>query len=272
VAHESSPERPQTRAVLGRGTDEDAPIAQRIRNAYFEKPRLNQVYVFEHWFDWMRPYIRQDDRILELGSAHGLSREFLPYPQLELSDVDAYPWCDHVLDACHMPEIADNTYDVVFSQSVLHHLNSPLRALREIVRILKPGGYYLVEDVKASWMMRLMLRITGIEDTDFSVDVFDETKPACPQSAFEGNNAIVDLLMKDVARLEHELHTLRVIDTYPTDCLLLLNSGGTTSFFPYVPLTRPLLSAVAQLDRFLCWVAPGVFALHQRIVFQETTT
>ena len=35
---------------------------------------------------------------------------------------------------------ADNTFDAIFSHALLEHLNDPLEALREMHRVLKPGG------------------------------------------------------------------------------------------------------------------------------------
>lgn len=41
---------------------------------------------------------------------------------------------------------ADNTFDAVFSHGVLHHLADPVTALREMYRVLKPGGVLGVRD------------------------------------------------------------------------------------------------------------------------------
>jgi ubiquinone/menaquinone biosynthesis C-methylase UbiE len=37
-------------------------------------------------------------------------------------------------------EFADNTFDIVYAANLLHHLPDPLTALREMHRVLKPGG------------------------------------------------------------------------------------------------------------------------------------
>lgn len=47
----------------------------------------------------------------------------------------------HNLDISAMPEIADATFDSLFALDVLEHVPEDRRALREIYRILRPGGY-----------------------------------------------------------------------------------------------------------------------------------
>ena len=39
--------------------------------------------------------------------------------------------------------LRDNSVDVVISRSVLEHVKNPVRAYREINRVLKPGGYFI---------------------------------------------------------------------------------------------------------------------------------
>lgn len=43
-------------------------------------------------------------------------------------------------DICECPQVADASFDVVFSNNVFEHLAEPWRAATEIGRILKPGG------------------------------------------------------------------------------------------------------------------------------------
>lgn len=51
----------------------------------------------------------------------------LPYDRLECGSALAIPF-------------ADNSFDIVFSHGVLHHIPEVKRAQREIARVLKPGG------------------------------------------------------------------------------------------------------------------------------------
>lgn len=48
--------------------------------------------------------------------------------------------CDLRLDMSSMPSIADATFDVVIASDVLEHVPDDLAAMREIKRILRPGG------------------------------------------------------------------------------------------------------------------------------------
>jgi len=48
--------------------------------------------------------------------------------------------CDLKLDMCAMPEIADHSLDTLIACDVLEHVPSESAALREIQRVLRPGG------------------------------------------------------------------------------------------------------------------------------------
>lgn len=39
---------------------------------------------------------------------------------------------------------SDNSFEVVVSLDVLHHVNEPQRVIEEVYRVLKPGGFFLV--------------------------------------------------------------------------------------------------------------------------------
>ena len=49
-------------------------------------------------------------------------------------------------DCKQLPE-GDATYDIVMSNSIVHHIPEPLSVLRELWRVLKPGGLLFVRDL-----------------------------------------------------------------------------------------------------------------------------
>jgi ubiquinone/menaquinone biosynthesis C-methylase UbiE len=48
--------------------------------------------------------------------------------------------------------IADNSFDFVYARLIFQHLDQPLLALKEIYRILKPGGTVLIQDIDDGWI------------------------------------------------------------------------------------------------------------------------
>ena len=60
------------------------------------------------------------------------------------SELSADYGCDLVLDVQSMPEVKSCSFDAVFCSGVLEHVPRPRAALREIARVLKPGGALLL--------------------------------------------------------------------------------------------------------------------------------
>jgi SAM-dependent methyltransferase len=54
------------------------------------------------------------------------------------------PGCDLACDVQRLEGLADGCAGAVLSMQVLEHVEDPLRAMREMARILKPGGYAVV--------------------------------------------------------------------------------------------------------------------------------
>lgn len=57
---------------------------------------------------------------------------------------DVQQWDKDDGDATFMESVADNTYDYVHASHILEHIENPYLALRNWLRILKPGGYLIV--------------------------------------------------------------------------------------------------------------------------------
>lgn len=69
-------------------------------------------------------------------------RIFFKNINAKTTTVDIRPECkvDIVADICDMPEIASESFDIVFASSVLNHVYDDNKALKEIKRVLRPGG------------------------------------------------------------------------------------------------------------------------------------
>ena len=112
----------------------------------------------DNWDDWaMRQkilnYLRPDARVLDLGAGAGI------VPQMNFSglagrlcgvDPDAI-----VLENPHLDErkvgsgesipFGNATFDLVFANNVLEHLPEPNHVFREVHRVLKPGGMFVIK-------------------------------------------------------------------------------------------------------------------------------
>jgi ubiquinone/menaquinone biosynthesis C-methylase UbiE len=135
----------------------------------------------------------ETDLILKTGINHGLSLEIGPSPgylglewlkkteettirALEISadmikmaekNAREYGLQNRVKyvegDAQQMP-FEDNTFDGVFTNGSLHEWSQPSRIFNEVYRCLKPGGKYLISDMRrdmnplVKWFLKLMTK------------------------------------------------------------------------------------------------------------------
>lgn len=60
-------------------------------------------------------------------------------------------------DATHLPE-PDETFDALFDFGVLHHVPDWRAAVREVRRVLKPGGHFFFEEVTRQALERWVSR------------------------------------------------------------------------------------------------------------------
>jgi ubiquinone/menaquinone biosynthesis C-methylase UbiE len=112
--------------------------------------------------------------VLEIGSGAGANLHYLPATGLRWIGVDPNPFMKpHVLSEAHRLDLkinlrdgaaemlpaADESVDFVISTLVLCSVVDQMRALEEVVRVLKPGGkFFFIEHVAAkpgTWLRRL---------------------------------------------------------------------------------------------------------------------
>lgn len=67
----------------------------------------------------------------------------------------------HEADGTQLP-FDDGTLDVVFANMLLHHLPEPLNAIREMARVLRPGGRLLISNMETHNIPRMQAKMSEI--------------------------------------------------------------------------------------------------------------
>lgn len=221
-------------------------------------------------YEWMNEFIRAGDMGLEVGCGTGLSKQFVRCEKYYLSDLADYDWLDfkHV-DALATP-FDDASFDFVVNSNMIHHVASPLRFFAEMHRILKPGGRLIIQEINASLLMRLLLRLMRHEGYTYDVNVFDRNAVCTdPDDLWSANCVIPNLLFDDQQAFERHVPGFRFAHQRHRECLCLINSGGVIAKTIYLPLPRWALGCLGAADSVLTTWFPGLLALQRQIVLQK---
>jgi SAM-dependent methyltransferase len=129
------------------GTPESFARVERYR--YDEQPWMHDTFRFEQY---------EGQRLLEVGVGLGTDHVQFARAGARTTGIDLTPRCVeltrlrlqqeglradvHRMDAEQLA-FADDSFDVVFSFGVLHHIPSLERAFAEVRRVLRPGGVFI---------------------------------------------------------------------------------------------------------------------------------
>jgi SAM-dependent methyltransferase len=243
------------------------------RRRYVEHPSRNLQFLLQKRYGWLCEHIDPDHGDgVELAAGIGVARDLVRARSLLLTDLEAGDWLDvSGVDATDTP-FDDRAFDFVLIQNGIHHLAQPILLFHEAARILRPGGFLLVQDVKCSLLQRALARITRVEGYSYDVDVFDPTAVLSdPAKPWEANNAVPDLLFDDVDEFHRRVPFFEIVEQRFGECLVFLNSGGVTHKTVSVPLPELALRALDRIDRLLTRAAPSLFALQRSVVLRLRT-
>jgi SAM-dependent methyltransferase len=241
---------------------------QKSRDRFLATKSSNLRFLLEQRYEWMNRYIGEGHRGVEVGSGAGFSREFIKNRNYELTDCADFEWLDRNVDATCLP-YASQSLDFMLESNVLHHLASPARFLNEAHRVLKPGGFLLIQDVWGSLLLRLLCRIFKTEGYSYDVDVFDQQALCCdPNNAWAGNNVVPNLLFADRERFERAFG-FEIAFFRHCEVMLFPLSGGVTSHLRVPRLPVAVLSLVERLDDLLAKMSPSVFALQVQVALRK---
>ena len=125
-----------------------------------------------HWSRLWYPYLRKPARLTGVDREPKWVEE--AGPTLRRAFPEAAPDSFAVLqgEATKIP-LPDNAFDVVTCQTVLMHLDQPLAALREMLRILRTGGLLVCAEPNNFWNYLPTTSLTADEPTEDVVRRFE---------------------------------------------------------------------------------------------------
>lgn len=70
----------------------------------------------------------------------------------------------------------DNTFDVVYCNDSFHHYPAPMKVLREVYRVLKPGGTFLMGDCWQPLVGRIIMNFYMRHSKEGDVKIYSEAE------------------------------------------------------------------------------------------------
>ncbi|MEJ1922038.1 class I SAM-dependent methyltransferase [Microbacterium sp. KHB019] len=112
--------------------------------------------------EYLRPHLHTDARLLDVGAGPGtITMDFAAHvarvTATEIGDAElalsralaadrGIQNVDFAVEDVHALSFANDSFDVVHAHQVLQHVADPVRALREMRRVAKPGGVVAARD------------------------------------------------------------------------------------------------------------------------------
>jgi SAM-dependent methyltransferase len=138
-----------------------------VRATLLQKEILAQKELLRDWYEkiyrFAAAHCAPGRHNLELGS--GSSFLYIKIKGLITSNIIAIPGNQVAFDACTLP-FRDGSLDNIILISVLHHLNDPVRFLKEARRVLAHGGRVILSDPYISPVSYLIWKYLHHENCD----------------------------------------------------------------------------------------------------------
>lgn len=237
------------------------------RENYYKFNPANLHFLYSKRFGWMNKYIKEGDKVLEVGGGTGISKDFIRKDcDLVLTDYADHPWLDKKVDALDTG-FPDNNFDVIFCSNMIHHVPFPKKFFIEMNRILKPGGRLLIQEVNCSIMMRLILKMAKHEGWSFKQDPYDLENPATDKDdLWSANCAIPNLMFDDLEKFKKEIPFFNIGERGFSEFFIFPLSGGVITKAKTINFPKFILNLVDKIDNFFIFLSHDFFALQRRIV------
>jgi SAM-dependent methyltransferase len=133
-----------------------------------ERHRLMWLYLEEK-----TSFFTQPQKVLHIAPEQCFVKRFRKLQNLEYYTADLVsPLADYKCDVQNLP-FEDNSYSTVICNHVLEHVPNDNKALKEILRVLKPGGFAILQ-VPADFSRNTTFEDNSITDPDERTRIFGQ--------------------------------------------------------------------------------------------------
>jgi SAM-dependent methyltransferase len=201
---------------------------------------------------------------IEVGGGSGNMRDFAP--DVLSFDIVHEPWLDFVADAQALP-LTDGCAANVVMLDVLHHIQYPVRFLREAARVLKPGGRLVFIEPGITPVSGLFYRLFHEEPVDMSVDALADGLINQDKDPYDSNQALPTLLMtRQAPRRAAAVPQLVALSSHWLSLFAYPLSGG---FKPWSLVTPSLARALLHVEDFMAPAVGSLLAFRLMAVFER---
>ena len=240
------------------------------RDNFFKKNNKNLFHLLKNRFEWMNDFINENDIILELGSGTCISKKFITNNNHKTSDLTDFDFLDYKNINAMDTGFNDEKFSKIISSNMIHHIPYPLKHLKEILRILKPGGFYIIQEVNCSIFCQIIIILMRHEGFDFTFNPLNENSPSSEiNDLWASNNAVPNLIFDNFNEVNKKLnYKFEIIHNSYGECLTFINSGGVISKTFYLPMNDFFNRILKKIDNILVKF-PKIFALQRSIVLKK---
>jgi len=110
------------------------------------------------WLQRETSFFKESSKVLHFAPEQAFYKRFREMDHLDYTTTDLNsPLADVKADICNLP-FKDNDYDLIFCNHVLEHIPDDTKAMKELYRVLKPGGMAILQ------IPQELDRVTTFED------------------------------------------------------------------------------------------------------------
>ncbi len=117
---------------------------EEYKTLLFSKAKNSLKPAINAYLTWLYKQIENSlygNKILEIGAGAGLSKNFMPGKQIQMTDYLPWDLSDvrGSVDAQQL-DYPDNSFDSAFALDAIHLIPNPIKAISELCRVVRPGA------------------------------------------------------------------------------------------------------------------------------------